>query len=57
MTYLPVDHHGVVKLDVFDEALRVDTILVSVMAVNNEIGTVQPLDEIGALIKKKNSEI
>ena len=57
VTYLPVDHHGVVKLDVLEEALREDTILVSVMAVNNEIGTVQPLDEIGALIKKKNPEI
>ena len=57
VTYLPVDAHGVVKLDVLEAALRDDTILVSVMAVNNEIGTIQPLDEIGALIKKKNPEI
>ena len=57
VTYLPVDSHGVVRLDVLESALREDTILVSVMAVNNEIGTVQPLDEIGAMIKKKNPEI
>ena len=57
VTYLPVDHHGVVSLEALEKALREDTILVSVMAVNNEIGTVQPLDEIGALIKKKSPEI
>lgn len=57
VTYLPVDHHGVVSLEALEAALREDTILVSVMAVNNEIGTIQPLDEIGAVIKKKNSEI
>ena len=57
VTYLPVDNHGVVSLEALEKALREDTILVSVMAVNNEIGTVQPLDEIGALIKKKKPEI
>ena len=57
VTYLPVDDHGVVKLEALEEALRDDTILVSVMAVNNEIGTIQPLDEIGAMIKKKNPDI
>lgn len=57
VTYLPVDHHGVVSLEALEAALREDTILVSVMAVNNEIGTVQPLDEIGSMIKKKSLEI
>jgi len=57
VTYLPVDHHGVVLLEALEAALREDTILVSVMAVNNEIGTIQPLDEIGAVIKKKSPEI
>lgn len=57
VTYLPVDEHGVVSLDALEKALRDDTILVSVMAVNNEIGTIQPLDEIGAMIKKKNPQI
>lgn len=57
VTYLPVDHHGVVSLEALEAELRDDTILVSVMAVNNEIGTIQPLDEIGAVIKKKSPEI
>jgi cysteine desulfurase len=57
VTYLPVDSHGVVSIEALEAALREDTILVSVMAVNNEIGTIQPLDEIGAIIKKKNPDI
>lgn len=57
VTYLPVDKKGVVSLDALQKALRKDTILVSVMCVNNEIGTVQPLDKIGKMIKAYNSEI
>lgn len=57
VTYLPVDNHGIVSPEALEEALRDDTILVSVMAVNNEIGTIQPLDEIGAVIKEKSPEI
>ena len=57
VTYLPVDKKGVVSLDALEKALRKDTILVSVMCVNNEIGTVQPLDKIGKMIKAYNSEI
>ncbi|WP_418751360.1 cysteine desulfurase family protein [Frisingicoccus sp.] len=57
VTYLPVDNHGIVSTEALEGALRDDTILVSVMAVNNEIGTIQPLDEIGVVIKKKSPEI
>jgi cysteine desulfurase len=54
VTYLPVDDHGIVKMDVLEAAIRPDTILVSVMYVNNEIGSVQPIAEIGKIIKKMN---
>lgn len=54
VTYLPVDEKGVVDLETLKEALCEKTILVSVMAVNNEIGTIQPLEEIARIIKEKN---
>ena len=54
VTYLPVDENGIVKLDKLKEALRPDTMLVSVMHVNNEIGAVQPIEEIGKLVKANN---
>ena len=54
VTYLPVDERGCVDVEALSEALRPDTILVSVMCVNNEIGTIQPLDEIGRRIKENN---
>ena len=54
VTYLPVDEIGIVKLDKLKEALRPDTMLVSVMHVNNEIGAVQPIEEIGKLVKANN---
>ncbi len=57
VTWLPVDENGVVSLDALKSALRDDTILVSVMAVNNEIGTIQPIDEIGKIVKGKSQEI
>ncbi|MGN0141716.1 MAG: cysteine desulfurase NifS [Roseburia sp.] len=52
VTYLNVDENGVVKLDELKAAIRPDTILISVMAANNEIGTIQPLEEIGAIAKE-----
>ena len=52
VTYLPVDAEGLVKLSVLEQAIRPETILVSVMAANNEIGVLQPLAEIGALCQQ-----
>ena len=49
ITYLDVDENGVVDLEQLKSAIRPDTILISVMAANNEIGTIQPLKEIGAI--------
>lgn len=54
VTFVPVDEHGILRLDKLKEAIREDTILVSVMAVNNEIGSVMPMEEIGKLIKELN---
>jgi cysteine desulfurase len=52
VTYLPVDSDGLVDLDNLKQAIRPDTILVSIMAANNEIGVLQPLAEIGKLCKE-----
>jgi len=54
VTYLPVDKYGMVKASDIEKAVRPETILVSVMYVNNEVGTIQPIAEIGKLIKKIN---
>ena len=54
VTYLPVDEYGVVSLEVLKEALCPETILVSVMYVNNEVGAVQPVDEIARIVKEHN---
>lgn len=54
VTYLPVDGSGIVSPQSVEEAVREDTILVSIMHTNNEIGSVQPIEEIGKRIKKKN---
>jgi len=53
VTYVGVDEQGIVKLDELRAAIRPDTILISVMFANNEIGTIQPIKEIGALCKEK----
>ncbi|MBF2376180.1 cysteine desulfurase [Listeria seeligeri] len=51
ITYLPVDKHGVVSLESLAAQLRPDTIVVSIMYGNNEIGSIQPLADIGALLQ------
>ncbi len=56
VTFLKVDAHGKVDLDHLRESLRDDTILVSTMAVNNEIGAVEPIEESAAIIKQYNKE-
>ena len=54
ITYLPVDHDGIVDLDFLERAINPKTILVSVMYANNEIGTIEPVDEIGRICRSKN---
>ena len=54
VTYLPTDQYGVVDLEALRDAVRPDTILVSVMCVNNEIGTVQPLEDVVKIVKEIN---
>ena len=53
VTYLDVQENGLIDLEVFKAALRPDTILVSVMFVNNEIGVIQPIAEIGEICREK----
>ncbi len=52
VTYVGVDEYGVIKLDELAAAVREDTVLITVMAANNEIGTIQPLKEIGEIAKE-----
>jgi cysteine desulfurase len=52
ITYLPVDPNGRVRLEDIRASIRKDTILLSVMQVNNEVGTIQPIKEIGELLKQ-----
>ncbi|MBR5509941.1 MAG: cysteine desulfurase [Lachnospiraceae bacterium] len=54
VTYLPVDTDGIVSVQDLKEALTDETIFVSIMYVNNEIGAVQPIDEIAKIIKEQN---
>ncbi len=55
ITFLPVDRNGHISLEELQKSLREDTILVSVMYVNNEVGAVEPVEEISRIIRKKNS--
>ena len=53
VTYLPVDQAGLLSVDDVEKAIKPDTKLVSIMLANNEIGTIQPVAEIGRLLKEK----
>ncbi len=57
VTYLPVDKDGIVRMDALEEAISGDTILVSIMHTNNEIGSVQPIEAIGSMLKRKYPQI
>ncbi len=52
VTYLPVQRNGVIDLAELEAAIRPDTSLVSIMTVNNETGVIQPIKEIGAIVRK-----
>ncbi len=52
VTYLDVDETGMIRLEQLERAIRPDTILISIMFANNEIGTIEPIREIGAIAKK-----
>lgn len=57
ITYLPVDEKGKISLKDLEDAICDDTILVSIMYVNNEIGTIEPIEEAAKLVKKRNPKI
>ncbi len=57
ISYLSTDENGTVDLEELGSLVREDTILVSIMAVNNEIGTVQPIEEISKIIKRRNPNV
>ncbi len=57
VTYLPVDNNGRISLSDLEQAITEETILVSIMHTNNEIGALEPIAEAGALIKKRNPAI
>jgi len=52
ITYLPVESNGLVNLETLEAAIRPDTCLLSIMTVNNETGVIQPMKEIGAIVRK-----
>ena len=54
VSYVPLDKYGVVILDELKKLIRKDTVLVSVMTANNEIGTIQPIKEISEILKENN---
>lgn len=54
ISYLPVDENGLIHLEDLERTIRRDTILVSIMYTNNEIGAMEPIAEAGALIKRRN---
>lgn len=56
VTYLPVYEDGIVKIEDVKAAIREDTVLITIMTANNEIGTIQPVEEIGKLVKELREE-
>ncbi len=54
VTYLNVDENGIISLDELKKSIRKDTILISIMFANNEIGTIEPIKEIGKISREKN---
>ena len=54
VTYLPVDNKGLISLEELKAAIRPDTILISIMAANNEIGTIEPIAEIGKIAREND---
>lgn len=57
VVYLPVDHYGVASVNALKKEMTEDTILVSIMYINNEVGAIQPVSEIGQYIKKINPQV
>jgi len=53
VTFLPVDMTGLIRMEDLEEAIRPETVLISVMYVNNEVGTIQPIEEIGRLARSR----
>ena len=53
ITYLPVKENGIIDIEVLKKEIREDTILISIMTANNEIGSIQPITEIGKIAKEK----
>ena len=53
VSYIDVDENGIIKIDNLKKAIRPDTILISIMYANNEIGTIQPIKEIGSICREK----
>jgi cysteine desulfurase len=53
VTYLPVDEHGLVSIGELERAIKKDTILISIMHANNEIGTIEPIEKIGEIAREK----
>ena len=56
VTYLPVTSHGIIDMNALRDALREDTILVSIMHVNNETGAIQPVDQVADILRKQKSQ-
>ncbi len=54
VTFLPVDHHGMIDVGELERALREDTVLISIMMANNEVGTLQPVEDVGKLAAERD---